>query len=197
MSVSTVIKAFLQTDIVSRTASAVRAANPGKYPSDDKVPLHLYQCLMDILGNDAQFLIDHVVEKYGEGLTSAESGIELSYAEADSVYTSEGQQSDKLGAKTAYVKVMCRIHGPVDPTTQGGLVEALSRRVEYILDVNNRSAYKGGGTVSNALLNPDGVDPSIDVKDGVRVHYIKDLNDTSAIERTTLWRAEYTVSFGK
>ena len=211
---------FLRTDIVSRTPADVIAANPGMFtgsPQASYVPQFLYRCLLDLLtgkdathGGDVNYLNNHVVGNYGQGDTFSDAGIELSSSEGDSALVNEGLKSDVVGARTAYMKILCRVANvPGDPDTLENLVDNLSLRIQYILDGPTRGLFKGGGTVIGQNIYPELADNTIfgltivnpngrpAVMVGVRALWLRDLKDPSALERLTLWRIEYSRLFAK
>lgn len=197
------IAAFLRNDVQSRTAADVMAANPGKYDTEAQVGPHNYKSLLELLvgndenhGGDPNFLTTHVIEKYGAGLTEADSGIELAYTEGESAFGAEGDLSDDIGVKICFVRILCRLQTPVDPNTQLDTADVLSARVEYILDFLLRGYFRGGGILNSPVLDVT-VDPSLDKEYGVKCQYVRDLSEGSAIEKQTLWRVQYKTDFSK
>lgn len=158
---SRIIKYALEQDVTDRTASQVRAANPGIWSSDAEVPEYLYQSLKTLwLGSSAASgeLANVIVAGLGTGRESSSGSIVVyiqrcleSVEDPNSIF-----KSDTLGAESAEAHILLY-------TTRNRIsldfINNATNRVKYVLDHRLRGLRRLNPnltvtTIDKSIINP-------------------------------------------
>jgi hypothetical protein len=195
-----VLAKLIQDDITSRTAASVRTnpKNAGKFATDADVPPFLCMCSGELLlgsGFDPVEFVNSVIYKYGSDLTDRDNGIELWAESQESAFSPDnlhGDHDDQIGAELQLVKILCRV-GRIADDSKEDMVRQLDLRIRYLLDSRVRGEFKppGFSTAMPAILDPTGIDSSIDPELGIEVEWLKQQDNDNKKERISIYRCQF------
>lgn len=201
--VTSVLKAIIQADVVSKTAQNIIDANVEDpqfdYLTIDNVPIFNYQSACFIFNgqdNDTSFP-KQIVAQFGENKVPATKGIQIAFLPEESVkIPRESFNSDQVGAEYAMVEILY-----ADADARDETLENLDRRVQYLLCSGQRSLRWTFTLTSNlpdivggydSSIDPTGLDNTIDPNAGVTVFWLRHTHLTA-----TMVKSLYCVNYAR